>query len=61
MAHSTVGRITHNSTEPPSREKQRYLAYVALDDPYAVLQVITDHILPGEHRQRALQLQTDTA
>ena len=50
MAHSTVGRITHNGTEHASREKRRYLAYVTLDDPYPVLHAITDHILLGEHR-----------
>ena len=59
MAHSTVGRITHNSTEHAGREKRRYLARVTLDDPYTVLQAIADHILLGEHSQRALQLQTN--
>jgi len=51
MAYSTVGRITHNSTEHASGEKRRYLAYVTLDDPYTVLQTITNHILLGEHNQ----------
>jgi hypothetical protein len=61
MAHSTVGRITHNSTEHAGREKRRHLTHVTLDDPYPALQAITDHILLGEHSQRALQLQTDAA
>ena len=61
MAYGTVGRITHNGTEHASGEKRRHLAYVTLDDAYAVLQAITDHILLGEHSQRALQFQTDTA
>jgi len=61
MAHSTVGRITHNGTEYTSGEKRRYLAHVTLDDPYPVLQAITGNIPLGEHGQRALQLQTDTA
>jgi hypothetical protein len=54
MAHSTVGRIAYDSAKRPGGEKRRYLAYVTLDDPYAMFQVITDHILLGEHRQRAL-------
>jgi hypothetical protein len=61
MAHSTVGRITHNGTEHAGGEKRRYLAHVTLDDPYPVLQAITDHILLGEPSERALQLQTDAA
>ena len=61
MTHSTVGRITHNSTEHASGEKRRDLAHVTLDDPYPVTQAITDHILPREPGQRALQLQTDAA
>src|SRR5262245_6691117 len=61
MAHGTIGRITHNGTEHAGGEKRRYLAHVTLDDPYPVLQTITDHILPGKPSQRALQLQTDTA
>jgi hypothetical protein len=61
MAHSTVGRITHYGTEPPGREKRRYLAYVTLDDPYLALQAITNHVLLSEHNQRALELQTNTA
>jgi len=61
MAHSTVGRITHNGTEHPVGEKRCYLAHVTLDNFYAVPQAITDHILLGEHSQRALQFQTDTA
>jgi len=61
MAHGTVRRITHNGTEHAGREKRRYLAHVTLDDPYPVLQTITDHILLGKHSQRALQLQTDAA
>jgi hypothetical protein len=55
MAHSTVGRITYHSTEQAGREKRCYLAHVTLDDPYTVLQTITNHILPGEHDQRALE------
>jgi len=61
MAHGTVRRITDNGTEHAGGEKRRYLAQVTLDDPYAVLQAITDHILLGKHGQRALQLQTDAA
>ena len=61
MAHSTVGRITHNSTEHASGEKRRYLAHVTLDDTYMVLQTITNHILLGEHNQRALEFQPNTA
>src|SRR5712691_9513901 len=61
MSHSTVGRITHNGTEHTGGEKCQYLAHVTLDDSYPVLQAITDHILLGEHSQRALQLQTDAA
>jgi hypothetical protein len=61
MAHSTVGRITHNSTKQAGREKRRYLAHVTLDDPYMVLQAITNYILPGEHNQRALEFQPNTA
>src|SRR5215510_2312602 len=56
VAHSPVGRITHNSTEHTGREKRRYLAHVTLDDPYPVLQAITDLILLSEHSERALQL-----
>jgi hypothetical protein len=55
MAHSTVGRITHHSTEQAGREKGRYLAHVTLDDPYPVLQAITNHVLSREHNQRALE------
>jgi len=61
IAHSTVGRITHNGTKHASREKRRYLAHVTLDDTYTVLQAITNRILLGEHNQRALELQTNTA
>jgi hypothetical protein len=61
MAHSTVGRITHNSTKQPGREERRCLAHVTLDDAYVVLQAITNHIPLGEHSQRALQLQTNIA
>jgi hypothetical protein len=61
IAHSTVGRITHNGTEHAGREKRRYLAHVTLDDTYTVLQAITNHILLGGHDQRALELQTHTA
>jgi hypothetical protein len=61
MAHSTVGRITHHRTEQVGREKRRYLAHITLDDAYMVLQAITNHILLGEHNQRALKLQTNTA
>jgi hypothetical protein len=61
MAHSTVGRITHNSTEQTGREKRRDLAHVTLDNAYSMPQTITNHILPGEHNQRALELQTNTA
>ena len=61
MAHGTVGRITHNGTEHAGREKRRYLAHITLNNAYAVLQAITDHILPGEPSQRALQFQTDAA
>jgi hypothetical protein len=61
MAHSTVGRITHNSTKQTGREERRCLAHVTLDDAYMVLQAITHHIPLGEHSQRALELQTNTA
>jgi hypothetical protein len=61
MAHRPVGRITHHGTEPAGGEERRGLAHVTLDDPYTVLQAITDHILPREPGQRALQLQTDAA
>ena len=61
MAHSTVGRITHHSTEPASGEKRRYLAHVTLDDSYAVPKTITNYILLGKDNQRALQFQTDAA
>ena len=49
MAHDTIGRIAHNSTEHGGGEKRRYLAHVTLDDPYPVLQTITDRILLGKH------------
>ena len=60
MAHSPVGRITHNRTERTSGEKRGCLADIALDDVYTVLQAITDYVLLGEHSQRALELQTNT-
>jgi hypothetical protein len=49
MAHSTIGRIAHHGTEPAGGEKRRDLAHVTLDDPYAVPEAITNHILLGEH------------
>src|SRR5438128_2288247 len=61
MAHGPVGRITHHGTEPASGEKRRYLAQISLDNAYTVLQAITDHVLLGEHSQRALELETNTA
>jgi len=61
MAHGTVGRITHNDTEHAGGEKRRDLAQVTLHDMYTVLEAITNHILLGQHSQRALQLQTDAA
>src|SRR5215510_10886006 len=61
MAHSTVGRIAHHGTEHASGEKRRYLAHVTLDDTYTMLQTITNHILLGEHNQRVLEFQPNTA
>ena len=60
MAHRPVGRITHHGTEHTGGEKRRYLAQISLDNAYTVLQAITDHVLLGEHSQRALEFQTDT-
>ena len=60
MAHGPVGWITHHGAEPASGEKRRCLAHISLDDAYTVLQTITDHVLLGQHNQRALEFQTNT-
>jgi len=57
VAHRTVGRITHDSTERTGGEKRRHLADIALDDAETVLQAIAGDILLREHGQRALEFQ----
>src|SRR5262249_61731402 len=55
VAHSTIGRIAHHSTEHARGKKRRDLADVALDNADAMLQAIAGDILMRRDYPRGLQ------
>src|SRR5262249_31661421 len=57
VAHSTIGRIAHHSTEHARGKKRWYLADVTLDNADAVCQAIAGDILLCECRERGLEFQ----